>query len=63
MKKNNLELIAFILVVIAGLNSGLSVLFSISIVSSILSFIPYLYKIFYILVGLSAAYLIYLRMK
>lgn len=65
MEKNTLDWVALILVIIGGVNWGLIGLFSFDLVSTIVGYIPYLgtfpwvLKIIYILVGLSAVYMIY----
>lgn len=65
MEKNTLDWVALILVIIGGVNWGLIGLFSFDLVSTVIGYIPYLgtfpwvLKIIYILVGLSAVYMIY----
>ena len=59
MKMNTLDWIAFILVVIGGLNWGLVGAFGLNVVELILGGIPVLLKIVYVLVGLAALYMIY----
>ncbi len=52
-----LHMVAFILLVVGGLNWGLIGLFNFNLVTSILGFSPMLEKVVYILVGVSAVYL------
>lgn len=61
-KKSVLDVIALILVIIGGLNWGLVGLFSYNIVDAIFG-AGTVAKIIYILVGLSALYLIYYATK
>ncbi len=56
MKSKSLHVVAFALVIIGGLNLGLSVL-GFNIVNMVLGGFPLVEKLAYILVGLSAAYL------
>ncbi|MBW2974033.1 DUF378 domain-containing protein [Candidatus Woesearchaeota archaeon] len=63
MAKNALDWIALVLVIIGGLNWGLVGLFNFDVVAAILGSIPILQKIVYILVGLSALYMIYYLSK
>lgn len=53
--------LAFILTVIGGLNWGLVGLFEFNLVNALLGTIPVLERLVYILVGLSAAYLLVAR--
>jgi len=57
-KKNVLDLIALILVIIGGLNWGLVGLFNFDVVQAILGGVPLLRDIVYVLVGLSALYML-----
>ena len=60
MGMNVLDWIAFVLVMIGGLNWGLYGLFNkFDIVATIFGSIPILATIVYVLVGISALYLIY----
>lgn len=52
-----LHMIAFVLLVIGGLNWGLVGLFNVDLVKLILGSVPALEKLVYILVGLSAVYI------
>ena len=63
MKKNVLDWIAFVLVIIGGINWGLVGLFSFDLVEAIFGAVPWLATIIYVLVGLSALYLIYFISK
>ncbi|MBW3022656.1 DUF378 domain-containing protein [Candidatus Woesearchaeota archaeon] len=63
MKRGLLDVIALVLVIIGGLNWGLVGLFNLDLVQAIFGSIPVLAKIVYILVGLSALYMIYFAMK
>jgi uncharacterized membrane protein YuzA (DUF378 family) len=58
-----LEWIAAILVIIGGLNWGLVGAANIDLVQLLLGSIPILAQIVYILVGLSALYMIYVLMQ
>ena len=62
-KKNALDWIAFVLVIIGGLNWGLVGLFQLDLVELIFGAVPVLQNIVYVLVGLAAAYLIYFLSK
>ncbi len=57
-KKSFLSLVALILVIIGGLNWGLYGLFNFDLVDFVLGSIPILAKIVYVLVGLSALYML-----
>ncbi len=59
MKMNALDWIAFILVIVGGLNWGLFGLLGIDLVNVVLGSVPIAAKIVYVLVGLSALYMIY----
>jgi len=59
MGKNALDVIALILVIIGGLNWGLVGLLNMNLVELIFGSIPVLVQAIYILVGLSALYMIY----
>ena len=63
MKMNALDWIAFVLVIVGGLNWGLVGLFSVDLVELIFGSIPVLQRIVYVLVGLSALYMIYIPTK
>jgi len=63
MAKNALDWITLVLVIIGGLNWGLVGLFNFDLVAAVLGGIPILQKIVYILVGLSALYMIYYAAK
>ena len=57
--KNALDWITFILVVVGGINWGLIGAFSFNVVNMIFGSIMWLEKLVYILVGLSALYMLY----
>lgn len=59
MEMKPLDLIAMILVIIGGLNWGLVGLLNMDLVALLFGSIPVLAQIIYILVGLSALYMIY----
>jgi uncharacterized membrane protein YuzA (DUF378 family) len=61
--KNTLDWIALVLVIVGGLNWGLVGLFQLDLVELILGAVPVLQRIVYVLVGLSAAYMIYYAAK
>lgn len=60
MPKNTLDWIAYVLVIIGGINWGLFA-FNFNLVSLIFGGIPVLATIIYVLVGLSAIYMIFKR--
>ena len=62
MEKSVLDWIALILVIIGGLNWGLVGLFGLDLVATIFG-AGILAKIIYVLVGLSALWMIYMAMK
>ncbi|MBS3163060.1 DUF378 domain-containing protein [Candidatus Woesearchaeota archaeon] len=62
-KKSVLDWIAFVLLIVGGLNWGLVGLFSFDLVSYIFGSIPLLQNIVYVLVGLAALYTIYYLYK
>lgn len=51
-----LHIVAFVLLVVGGLNWGL-VAFNVNVVNLVLGSVPYLEQVVYVLVGLSAIYL------
>lgn len=57
--KNTLDWITLVLVIVGGLNWGLVGLFNFDFVEAIFGTIPTLQNIVYVLVGLSAIYMIY----
>ena len=59
MNKNPIEMAAGILVIIGGLNWGLVGLVNMDLIEKIFGTIPPVPQIIYILVGLSALYMIY----
>jgi len=63
MRLNGLDWVAMVLVIIGGLNWGLVGLFRYSLVDAIFGPASLLTRIVYVLVGLSALYLIYTSMK
>ena len=62
-KKSVLDWIALVLLIIGGLNWGLVGLFKYDLVESLLGFMPIIQNIVYVLVGLSALYMIYVEAK
>jgi uncharacterized membrane protein YuzA (DUF378 family) len=62
-EKNAIDWIALVLVIVGGLNWGLVGLFQFDLVKAILGSIPLLQNAVYVLVGISAAYIIYYAMK
>lgn len=62
-KKSFLDWLALVLVIVGGLNWGLWGLFKLDLVNAIFGSMPTLANIVYILVGLSAVYLIYYAAK
>ncbi len=63
MPTGKLDWVAFVLVMIGGINWGLIGAFNLDLVNAILGAIPAIEKIVYILVGLSALYMIYSAKK
>jgi uncharacterized protein len=62
-KKNALDWISMVLVIVGGLNWGLVGLFDFDLVKTLFGSIPILQNTVYTLVGVSAAYMIYFAMK
>jgi hypothetical protein len=62
-KKNPVDWIALVLVIVGGLNWGLVGLLSFDLVEALFSSIPILQNAVYTLVGLAAIYLIYFAVK
>jgi uncharacterized protein len=62
-EKNGFDWIALVLVIVGGLNWGFVGLFQLDLVKTIFGSIPFLQNAVYVLVGLSAAYMIYFAMK
>ena len=58
-EKSALDWTAFVLVVVGGLNWGLVGLFGLDLVALIFGSVPLLQQVVYILVGLSALYMVY----
>lgn len=63
MNKNIMDWISMVLVIVGGLNWGLVGAFNFDLVKAILGSIPFLQNLVYILVGLSAIYMIYFATK
>lgn len=63
MEKTPLDLLALVLVIVGGLNWGLVGLLELDLVATIFGAGSLLAKIVYILVGLSALYMIYYSTK
>lgn len=63
MKMNALDTVAYILVIVGGLNWGLVGLFKYNLVDKIFGVESGISRIIYTLVGLSALYMIYLLVK
>ena len=61
--KNIIDWIALVLVIVGGLNWGLVGIFSWDLVEAILGSVPILQRIVYVLVGISALYMIYQTWK
>ncbi len=59
MEKNVLDLVATVLVIVGGLNWGLVGALKFDLVQTIFGFMPMLADVIYIVVGLSALYMIY----
>lgn len=56
---NALDWIAFVLSIVGGVNWGLVGLFQFNLVESLFGSVAWLLRVVYVLVGLSALYLIY----
>ena len=63
MKLNALDWVTLVLVVVGGLNWGLVGLFDFNLVDSIFGMMSMLSRIIYILVGLSAVYMIWMTLS
>jgi len=63
MEKNILDWVALALVIIGGLNWGLVGLLSLDLVQVLFGWMPILATIIYVLVGLSAVYMVYFAVK
>ena len=63
MKKNVLDWIALVLVIIGGLNWGLVGLFNFDLVATIFGAMSTVARIVYTLVGIAALYTIYIAIK
>jgi len=63
MKMNTLDWIVWVLVIIGGLNWGLVGAFNWNLVSAIFGAVSWLESLIYILVGLSAIYMIFSMKK
>lgn len=63
MAKNALDIIAFILVIIGGLNWGLVGLFNFDLVATLFGAMSVVSRVVYILVGIAAVYTIYPAFK
>lgn len=57
--KTAIDWIALVLLIVGGLNWGLVGIFNFDLVAAIFGGIPFLQNLIYILVGLSAIYIIY----
>ena len=63
MKSKELDMIAYILVIIGALNWGLVGAFKLDLVQVILGTTPSLVQLVYILIGLSGLYAVYMMMN
>lgn len=63
MKLNAIDWVALVLVIVGGLNWGLVGAFDFNLVATIFGDMSVLSRIVYVLVGLSAVYLIYTAVK
>ena len=63
MAKSALDWVALVLVVVGGLNWGLVGLFNWNLVDAIFGSVAWLARLIYILVGLSALYMIWFASK
>ncbi len=62
-KRSNMDLTALVLVLVGGVNWGLVGLWNLDLVQRVLGAWPTVAKIVYILIGLSALYMIYCEVK
>jgi uncharacterized protein len=60
---NGMDWLAFVLVIVGGLNWGLVGLFNFNLVTFIFGSVPILERLIYILVGIAAIYLAYFTSK
>jgi uncharacterized membrane protein YuzA (DUF378 family) len=63
MKMSGLDLLVFVLVVVGGLNWGLVGLLEYNLVESLLGAWPMVVRVVYVLVGLSALYMLAMSPK
>jgi uncharacterized protein len=63
MMRTTLDWVSLVFVLIGGINWGLVGLFSFDLVDAILGTIPVLARIVYVLIGLSALYMLYVATK
>lgn len=63
MKMNAMDMIAYVLVLVGALNWGLVAMFKYNLVDSIFGGVAGLAKVIYVLVGLSAVYMIAMHKK
>jgi len=63
MKLNTLDWIAYVLIIIGGINWGLVGAISWNLVDAVLGSFAWLTRLIYILVGLSAIYMIFVYRK
>ena len=63
MAKTTLDWIALVLVIVGGLNWGLIGLFNFNLVAALFGGMSAVSRVVYIVVGLSAAYLVYFASK
>jgi hypothetical protein len=63
MEKGIVDWIALVLVIVGGVNWGLVGLFNFDLVATIFGSIFWLARVVYVLVGISALYMIYFAMK
>lgn len=63
MEKGIIDWIALVLVIVGGVNWGLVGLFNFDLVATIFGSVFWLARVIYVLVGISALYMIYFAMK
>ena len=63
MEKTALDWIAFVLVIVGGLNWGLVGLWQYDLVEALLGTMPMVQKTVYVLVGVAALYMVYYATK
>lgn len=63
MKMNMIDWVAFLLVVVGGINWGLIGFLSFDLVATIFAFAPIVARVIYCVVGVAAVYSLYMALK